>query len=377
MKRRDISAEAGGARARSASEDARATSAPAIPPLSNTGGIQIQRQDVWEDSEDLVSDGQDIWLKCKQRQSEGLVFVDWLSFTVRCKEDQIKSTAGELAERLSKLLSSSIEEGRGAHYYESSFRIISNETLLAVVYYGGPHQRNTVHVSLPGAAWLSSDQGLNHDVYDLMVEFGVEHISRIDLARDCFDGEASYDAMRGAYEDGQFKPSRGVSPSIWLIEDKRRGSTCHVGRRENGKLIRGYEKSMQLARQQGWFRVELELRSVNRRIPVEALIDPAAYFAGACKFLADLADTARVERVATFRKTAELSLEHITHYAKVAYGKLVLFLADSGVTADQIVHDLTHGVEGLPRRLRIAPHRNLLNAVALAPATNPALFGVA
>ena len=375
MNRRVDSAQAVGASARSVSEDARANSAPAIPPLSNTGGIQVKRQDVWEDSEELVSDGQDIWLKCKQRQSEGVVFVDWLSFTVRCKEDQIKSIAGQLAERLSKLLGGSIDEGRGAHYYESSFRIVSNETLLAVVYYGGPHQRNTVHVSLPGAAWLSSDQSLNRHVYDLMVEFGVEHVSRIDLARDCFDGEASFESMKQAYEDGQFKPSRGVSPSIWLIEDKRRGSTCHVGRRENGKLIRGYEKSMQLARRQGWFRVELELRSVNRRIPVEAVLDPAAYFAGACKFLADLADTARVERVATFRKTAELSLEHITHYAKVAYGKLVRFLSEAGVTAEQIVRDLSHGVEGIPRRLRIAPYRNLLNAVALAPAANRAFHG--
>lgn len=41
----------------------------------------------------------------------------------------------------------------------------------------------------------------------------------------------------------------------------------------------------------GVFRIELELRSVNRRIPVEAVLDPAAYFAGACRFLADLADT--------------------------------------------------------------------------------------
>ncbi|MGC4062232.1 MAG: replication initiation factor domain-containing protein [Aquabacterium sp.] len=367
--------QAAGACAHSTSEDERASSAPANPPPSNTGGIQVKRQDVWEDSEELVSDGQDIWLKCKQRQSEGVVFVDWLSFTVRSKEDQIKPIAGQLAERLSKLLASSIHEGRGAHYYESSFRIVSNETLLAVVYYGGPHQRNTVHVSLPGSAWLSSDQSLNRHVYDLMVEFGVERISRIDLARDCFDNEASFESMKQAYCDGHFKPSRGVSPSMWLIEDKRRGSTCHVGRRENGKLIRGYEKSMQLARQQGWFRVELELRSVNRRIPVEAILNPASHFAGACKFLAYLADTARTERVATFRKTAELSLEHITHYAKLAYGKLVRFLSDAGVTADQIVHDLTHGVEGMPRRLRIAPHRNLLNAVALAPATNTALFG--
>lgn len=327
--------------------------------------------DVWEDSEELVSDGDEIWLRCKQRQSRGLVHVDWLSFTVNVQHNTAdQAIAWRLAERLHQILKGALSESKGAYFYEHSIKIKSAETLLAVIYFGGQHQKNTVHISIPAAAWLASDGDLNQKIYALMLEFKVSHISRIDIARDCFENESNFQTMQEAYQSGDFKPSRGVMASMWTIQDQRRGSTCHVGRRENGKLIRGYEKSMQLARKPGWFRVELELRSINRRIPLEALINPAAYFSGACKYLAKLADTCTGERITTFRNTVALSLEHISHYAKIAYGKLIKFLTDAGVTAEQIIQDLTQGVEGLPRRLRIAPQQTLLHVTAFASAVN-------
>lgn len=329
-------------------------------------------KNVWEDTEELVSDGDDVWLKCKTRQSAGLVHVDYLSFSVRASspnEAEVTSLAWQLAERLALLLGGSIEHGKGVHFYEQGLRIKSQETLLAGVWFGGTHQKGTVHCQLPGAAWLSSDSYLNEELYSITEEFQVSHLSRIDLARDCFDGESSYLQMQKAHEQGQFKPSRGVTPSIWNWEDKRRGSTCHVGRRENGKLVRGYEKSMQLCREQGWFRVELELRSVNRKIPCEAILNPAAYFAGANAYLASLADSARTERVQTFRKTVDLSVSHITDYCRIGYGKLVKLLVDSGIEADAIVERLTIGVVGLPRRLRLTNHTEILRVVGSAPPT--------
>lgn len=347
-------------------------SAPANTPASNTGGIPKGAASgldpVWEDSEDLVSNGEQVWLKCKERQSRGLVHIDWLSFTVRPNARILEDTARSIATELAKILGGSLESGNGANFYSRSVKVVSDETMLAAVYFGGTHQKDTIHVSLPGAAWLASDGSLNKAMYELMLLHGVEFISRIDICRDCFADESSFKIMQDEYSSGNFKPSRGVSPSIWTIQDERRGSTCHIGRRENGKLIRGYEKSMQLARKQGWFRVELELRSVNRRIPLEAVIDPAAFFAGASKHLADLADSSRVERVTTFQKSTELSIGHMQHYARIGYGKFVKFLADAGVTPSQIVEDLTTGVSGLPRRLRIGNSARLLeHAATLTP----------
>lgn len=335
--------------------------------------------DIWEDSEELLSDGSEIWLKCKERQSRGLVHIDYLSWTVRAQgviDDMVVSgLAWRLATRLAEILGGEIGEGRGVHFYEHGLRIQSADTLLGAVWYGGDHQRGTIHCQIPGAGWLATDGSLNRQIYTLLQEFAVPYLSRIDLARDCFEGETDYHAMQAAYTSGAFKPSRGVSPSLWKIEDERRGSTCHVGRRENGKMIRGYEKSMQLARRKGWFRVELELRSVNRRVPLEAIIDPSAFFAGANAYCAQLADSSRTERVVTQRKTVELSLSHLTDYARIGYGKLFKLLSDAGVDADQIVERMTIGVEGLPRRLRVCSYKEILRVAGIAPPAEVALSG--
>lgn len=325
--------------------------------------------DIWEDGEELLTDGSDVWVRCKTRQSAGLVHVDYLSWSVRSSsldELSIRGLALRLAGRLSEILGGELVEGRGVHFYEHGIRILSSETLLGAVWFGGDHQRGTVHCQIPGSGWLSGDSSVNRKIHDLLQEFEVPYLSRIDLARDCFEGETNFEAMGQAYEAGAFKPSRGVTPSTWAVVDRHRGSTRYVGRRENGRCIRGYEKSMQLSRSDGWFRVELELRSVGRRVPIDAVLDPAAFFAGACRFCAELADSSRVQKVLTRRKTVALSLSHITDYARIAYGKLVRLLMDAGADAESIVNRLTVGVEGLPRRLRVCSREQILQVVGLA-----------
>lgn len=325
--------------------------------------------DVWEDVDHLMTDGSDVWIQCKRRQSRGLVHVDYLSWSVRADSVDpmsVRSLALRLADRLAEILGGEIFEGRGVHFYEHGLKIMSAETLLGAVWFGGDHQRGTVHCQIPGSGWLSGDESLNQRIFSLLQDFEVPYLSRIDLARDCFEDESDFDSMTQAYEDGAFKPSRGVMPSTWAVVDRHRGSTRYVGRRENGRCIRGYEKSMQLSRTSGWFRVEVELRSVGRRVPVEAVLDPAAYFAGTCRFCADLADSSRVARVVTRQKTVELSVSHITDYARIAYGKLLRLLVDSGADAESIVNRLTVGVTGLPRRLRVCSREQILQVVGLA-----------
>ncbi len=329
--------------------------------------------DVWEDSEHVETDGEEIWLRCKTRQSQGLIHVDYLSWSVRASSQDaltIRGLACRLAERLVAILGGEVVEGRGVHFYEHGLRIMSGKALLGAVWFGGDHQRGTVHCQIPGTGWLSGDESLNRRIFDLLQEFDVPYLSRIDLARDCFEGEADFDSMTQAYEDKFFKPSRGVMPSTWAVVDRHRGSTRYVGRRENGRCIRGYEKGMQLARLPGWFRVEVELRSVGRRVPIEAVLDPAAYFAGTCRFCADLADSSRVTKVRTMRSTVKLVLSHATDYCRVSYGRLIRFYRDAGVPDAAILDRLTVGVSGLPRRLRVCSREQILQVVGLAPSTD-------
>ena len=329
--------------------------------------------DVWEDSEHLETDGEELWLKCKTRQSQGLIFIDWLSWSVRSPSQDavvVECTARRLAGQLQEILGGDVSEGKGFLYYERSLRIMSGDVLLGSVFYGGSSQAGWVHCQIVGAGWASVDDSARLMVHDLLVEWGVDRLSRVDLTRDCFQGEADFDSMTRAYEAGEFRPSRGVMPSTWAVVDRHRGSTRYVGRRENGKMIRGYEKGMQLARVPGWFRVELELRNIRRKIPVSLLLDPAAFFAGACKFCADLADSARTERVVTTRTSVEVSLSHLLDYQRIAYGRVVQVLLDAGATAEAIVRRLTVGVTGLPRRLRVCSREQVLRAVGQTPPTS-------
>ncbi|MDP1340470.1 replication initiation factor domain-containing protein, partial [Klebsiella variicola] len=69
----------------------------------------------------------------------------------------------------------------------------------------------------------------------------------------------------------------------------KNGQTGYVGSRASGKFYRGYEKG----KQQGdsaslWFRHEVELRSVNREIPLHVLTDPDRYFCGFYPYLAEV-----------------------------------------------------------------------------------------
>lgn len=325
--------------------------------------------DIFEDSEELVTDGTDVWVRCKTRQSQGLIHVDYLSWSVRASSLDaltIRGLACRLAERLVAILGGEVVEGRGVHFYEHGLRIMSGKALLGAVWFGGDHQLGTVHCQIPGTGWLSGDDSMNRKLFELLQEFEVPYLSRIDLARDCFEGESDFDSMTQAYEDGFFKPSRGVMPSTWAVVDRHRGSTRYVGRRENGRCIRGYEKSMQLARVSGWFRVEVELRSVGRRVPIEAVMDPAAYFAGTCRFCADLADSSRVTKVKTRRSTVELTLSHMTDYGRIAYGPMIKFYRDAGVPDSVIVDRLTVGVTKLPRRLSVCSREKIFQTVGLA-----------
>jgi phage replication initiation protein len=336
-------------------------------PLSNTGGIPSDHFLYCEDLEFLETDGEELWIKCRQRQSRGLIHIDWLSFTVHCGPTRVWGVASQIAARLKKLVGGEVHEGKGGHFYSWSHQVRSEETLLAVVYFGGETQRSTVHVSIPAAFFLSTDDAVRQELYDLLTHYEVDHIARIDLCRDCFEDESSFEQMQQAYQEGQFKPCRGVTPSSWWIRDVRRGSTFHVGRRENGKLVRGYEKSMQLARKQGWFRVELELRSVNRRIPLDVLLRPAEFFAGACEYLRKLADGAETARVKTFRNTVQMSVEHHLHYARLGYGKFLTLLKRASLNDEQILRLMTEGVRGVPRRLRLSSFDRLTKSIGLAP----------
>ena len=89
-------------------------------------------------------------------------------------------------------------------------------------------------------------------------------------------------------------------PTVQHLGDWKRptgsGRTLQVGKRENGKLYRGYEKGKKFGDVDSlWFRSEVEFGTAGRHLPFEMLISPTQYFAGAYPFCLELVEHAKGE----------------------------------------------------------------------------------
>jgi phage replication initiation protein len=180
----------------------------------------------------------------------------------------------------------------------------------------------------------------------------VPKITRVDLAVDFLQGEYTVEHARDWLASGLFncggRNPRHSTPGDWLSPQPVHGRTLEIGRRENGKMLRVYEKGRQLGDPDSpWTRFEVEIRNNDRDIPLDVLSRPAEYFAGAYRALAPLVD-AGSERVATHQKEGELSSRVMAAHARSQYGQFVHVLRAS-LTAGEVLDVLSR--PGVPRRL--------------------------
>lgn len=218
----------------------------------------------------------------------------------------------------------------------------------AIVAWGGESQRGSVHVSL-SASCLGSCRSWSA-VVDWLAAHGAR-LTRVDIAADDFSGELINFAWgveqlkSGGFTVGGRKPSgRFVTH-----DDDGIGSTMYVGRRENGKLCRVYEKGKQLGdRLSRWCRFEVEWRAKDRVLALDMLLDPASYLAGAFPCVAFLSTVA--ERVRTVKQRVVISYKRAVEIARMHAGRVVnLILEVTGGDIGECVSLLRRS--GLPARV--------------------------
>ena len=181
-------------------------------------------------------------------------------------------------------------------------------------------------------------------------------VTRLDVAHDDLTGSrGGVDAAVAAYHEGAFTIRRPPSISNagdWINGHSR---TLYVGKRENGKLIRVYEKGHQLGDPESrWVRYELELHSRDRVIEPAAILDPAGVLAGGSPFLEALMASVEPVKVKTIvRQRLRVTMDHLIGCGRVAYGRLINAMSGLGMTPEEVVKALR--VEGLPARLYVPP----------------------
>ncbi len=211
--------------------------------------------------------------------------------------------AHDIGERLAYIFGYDIDDvfsklsytGRGLHSYKYCLNIGSRENPIGKVCFGG--QNNTVLVMISGLGCALACVGWEQNLYDFLKGCKKASISRIDLAHDDFNGAySSVDDADKKESEGFFHLiSHGTKPKVQQLGDWKYnlgdGRTLQVGKRQNGKMFRGYEKGRQLGDTSSlWFRAEVELRNQGHIIPFDILINPTEYFTGFYPYTAKLID---------------------------------------------------------------------------------------
>lgn len=270
--------------------------------------------------------------------------VDWLTATWKPEPDEhVVATVLHLLRGLG--LSLEAEAGRGHFGFSEGARLYArlddgSRCQVALLDWGGERMKGRARLDLSGTAcarirnWKAMQDWLGGQWETT--------ITRVDLAVDCLNGEFTVEDARAWMEAGEFtagegRPPRHSTPGDWFSPEPYYGRTLEIGRRENGKMLRAYEKGLQLAPGSGdkWTRFEVEIRNKDRDVPLDVLTRCDEYFVGAYECLQRLLPAAG-ERIATHQKEGELSTERLVSYCREGYGKLVQVLR-AHVDADTLL----------------------------------------
>lgn len=324
------------------------------PPYSNTGGKKWEYEDP-ESGErffliPIASSSTEF--KCVPIPSKDGVpmgaITDYLSFSFPFDfiESSLSSVSADIETALGKKFLPLMNCGRGLNGYKYSFDLGESTARFA---YGG--QRDTAWITLPGKACALVDNW--KPVIDLFSEKRRARITRWDGAVDSYDGTFSIATALDILKQGLFNAG-GRAPVLnqrgnW-IEPDGRGRTLYLGRRENGKVLRIYEKGMQLGHQwHPWVRWELEVHNTDRVIPWDVLLKPGEYFVGGYPKALKWANFP-ASRIKTIQKAQTISYVELTKHASTAYGPLLNVMLEVEGSAQAVVDLLVRS--GSPKRLQ-------------------------
>jgi phage replication initiation protein len=295
----------------------------------------------------LISEnGRPVLIAHPQPKPDGVPFAaitDYLNCTFPYSPNDDIRFFSRLFSCLGERFAPAVDRGRPLHFYDDSYSLGNSSAVFG-------HGRQGGILSLSGEAchlvpdWKELIAFLKDDLGG--------RISRWDGAVDDYKGIHSVDMALEMYDAGKFN-SGGNEPTCeqrgnWRKPDGK-GRTLYVGKRENGKMARIYEKGMQLGSPwHPWVRWEVELHNKDRVIPWEVLLEPGSYVAGTYpKALAWVQD--EMQRICTIQKTGRISYDCLIHHASNAYGKLVGVMMEVEGSPEKVVEKLIR--DGIPTRL--------------------------
>ncbi|MBC7787810.1 MAG: replication initiation factor domain-containing protein [Methylophilaceae bacterium] len=335
-----------------ASEYAQASQASSHPRLVIRGESFNNTDDnnSGESSELCTFGGKAVLIATPLPKSDGepyAAITDFLNCSFSFKEYDLDELIFDLLNCLGPSFSPLTHRFKGLHGWEHSIQLGESKTFLA---YGG--QNNTAFLSIPGEACHMMPSWAK--LVKLLRDKLNAKITRWDGAVDDYHGLHTVDSAVELYKSGAFNAG-GKRPTCdqrgnWLIPDGS-GRTFYVGKRENGKMLRVYEKGMQLGQQwSSWVRWEIELHSVDRIIPWDVLIEPGKYVAGAYPKATSWIQE-EMSRVRTIQNTTRISYDYMVANTSISCGKQLNVMLEIEGSAENVLNKLIR--DGIPKRLDI------------------------
>jgi phage replication initiation protein len=279
--------------------------------------------------------------------------VDWLNATFAQPD---RWTVAQFVDIVGRVIGRELSgvEGRGMFGFERGMKIFvhvgSTTYPIGSLAWGGESQKGRMMLQLTGAGCgvVKSWGRLRKFLSALDAR-----LTRLDLAIDFMNGEYTVDDAVQMLEDGMFNGGgRAPSSSVagdWI--DQVLGRTLYVGKAQNGKMLRVYEKGRQLGNlASDWVRFEVQLGNRDRVIPLEAMTQCNTFLAGCYPALAIMLEEAG-EKIATTRTEGAATVGHLMFHLRRSYGKLINIISEAfGANPADLVDELR--IIGAPRRLK-------------------------
>jgi phage replication initiation protein len=286
-------------------------------------------------------------------KTDGRAKVDWLNCTF---DHPIMSLAGLIAFIGTCMgcrpIASELDGGLFGFTQRHKLKVYLGGVLVEVgaICMGGDAQRGRWMLQLTGKG---CGMVTDWDSLRELLEGFQAKITRLDLAVDFLHGEHTVDDAVDMVENDQFTSSgRRPSTSVagdWL--DQVHGRTLYVGKAQNGKMLRVYEKGKQLGDlSSDWVRFEVQFGNRDRVIPFDAMTDCDGYFAGAYPALAQLIEAA-AEGIPTTQTETQVNLGHLLYHLKRCYGKAIHQAQEIASATDTDLID-EFRVIGIPKRVK-------------------------
>ena len=328
-------------------------------------------------------------LRCTPIENN-IVGLDWVTFSFcvstfgdkyyNLANDQVDLAVGDAIETwldqlLFEIFGFGISEKRkcGIRFDKYGYELQDN---LGMVLYGNKNKR--IRVQINGSGCALARKGWNEQLYKfLKCQAKSPKLNRVDIAFDDFESEyVSVDAC-DKWDDDNLFYTGGRNPEINKLGDWKRingkGLTFTVGNRECSKFLRCYERGKKEGDSLSlWTRLELELKSSDRYLPLDVLLSPSTYFKGAypaLEFLCNkLGDFTAPEKCQLIEKQANINVDKALEILKTQFGKYIRqfrkFINDG-----DLLNIISSDKDEMPKRLQFS-HAAVMQALRIGEPIN-------